>query len=421
MSKFTLSLSKLLTGTEDFADLCSVARRFVRAVVGDVERGLRRKLPLLQVLIGPRQSGKTTAAGQIADRWPGAVVQASADVPVPPGSEWIETHWERARRAAAERPRRPVLLVLDEMQKVRGWTEAVKALWDEDRKKRTAIRVLLLGSSALSVQAGLAESLAGRFFLHRCPHWSYAECARAFGWDLDRWIFFGGYPAAARLIRDEAAWQSYIADSLVETAIARDVLTIRAVGKPVLLRHLFAYAAQHPAEIVSFNKMLGTLQDAGNTVTLAHYLELLAASFLVSGLERLTGRPRERGSSPKIVVWNNALISALSGLSYREARDDPAWWGRLVENAFGAHLLNSLAAPRFTVGYFRQRNDEVDYVVIRGRSRVGIEVKSGRPDRGRGIDAFRRRFPAARVILVGASGIPVDEAFRTPAEKLVGG
>jgi predicted AAA+ superfamily ATPase len=165
--------------------------------------------------------------------------------------------------------------------------------------------------------------------------------------------------------------------------------------------------------------MLGTLKDAGNTVTLAHYLRLLEAAFLVSGLERMTGRIRQRGSSPKIVFWNNALVSAVSGLSLREAREDAAFWGRLVENALGAHLLNLLPAPRFTVGYWRDRNDEVDYVVVSGRKRVAIEVKSGRAGRLEGLAAFRRRFPSARSVVIGRAGLPLEEAFlRDPQEWL---
>jgi predicted AAA+ superfamily ATPase len=262
------------------------------------------------VLVGPRQTGKTTAASQVSAGWGGPVIRASADGPLPPGPDWIETHWERARRAERDTGR-VVLLVLDEVQKARGWSESVKALWDGDRHTGTKVQPLVLGSSALLVQAGLTESLAGRFFVHRSNHWPYPECAEAFRFSLDEWLYFGGYPGAAVFRRDEAAWRRYISDSLVEPAIARDVLALERVTKPALLRQLFALAARHPAEILSFTKMLGTLQDAGNTVTLAHYLRLLDAAFLVTGLERLSEGPRERGSSPKLVVRNNALVACV--------------------------------------------------------------------------------------------------------------
>jgi hypothetical protein len=264
------------------------------------------------------------------------------------------------------------------------------------------------------------ESLAGRFLLHRCPHWSWAECRKAFGWDLNRWLCFGGYPGAAPLADDEPLWKRYVADSLVEPAIARDVLQLQTVHKPALLRHLFAFAAAFPAQCVSYNKMLGQLQDVGNTTTLAHYLKLLETAFLVSGLELYSaGRGRRRGSSPKLILWNSALIHALSPLSSAQACRDGAWWGRVVENAVGAHLLNHLPEPIWQVTYWRQGNQEVDYVVTRGREMWALEVKSGRPGRLSGLAAFRDRYPRSQALLIGGEGIPLEMFFaRSPADFL---
>lgn len=385
---------------------------FERAVVGSLADALKQNPALLHILIGARQTGKSTAAQQVEKRWGGPVIFATADAPLPPGPEWIETHWTRARESTRDKKsRRPVLLILDEIQKVRGWSEMVKAQWEEDRRTGCRVRVLLLGSSALLVSKGLTESLAGRFLLHRCPHWSFAECREAFRWNLDRWIYFGGYPGAARLVRNENLWRQYVADSLIETAIARDVLSLEKISKPALLRHLFGLAAQYPAQIISYTKLLGSLHDAGNTVTLSHYLRLLEQCFLVSGLERSTGRIRKRGSIPKIVFWNNALITALSGTSFRSARQDAAAWGRLVENAVGAHLLNHLTPPRFSVGYWRERNDEVDFIVSEGARTLAIEVKSGRPGRLAGMEAFRKSHPKAKSLIVGSGGMPLEEFF----------
>ena len=253
---------------------------FERASIGELIRALQRRPPRLQVLVGPRQVGKTTAAAQVAARlgWPSHT--ASADAPLPQPPEWIETQWRLARMAGRGR----VLLVLDEIQKVRGWSEVVKRLWDEEARTGGKVRPLLLGSSALLVQKGLGESLAGRFYLHRCAHWSWPECREAFGWELARWLYLGGYPGAAPLAGDEPAWKRYVTDALIETVIARDVLQMQTVTKPALLRHLFALAAAYPAQILSYTKMLGQLQDAGNTVTLAGYLRLLETAFLASGL-----------------------------------------------------------------------------------------------------------------------------------------
>lgn len=374
---------------------------------------LSRPTPVIHVMIGPRQVGKTTIARQIQESINIPVIYASADSPVPLDAAWIETQWRRAI-AAATAPDLPVLLILDELQKVRGWSETLKQLWD-GRAGGPDIRALILGSSALMMQEGLSESLAGRFFLHRCSHWHYQECQAAFGWNIEQWIFFGGYPGAAAFIDNETNWKRYIADSLIETVLARDVLQMSKVAKPVLLRHLFALAATLPAQCISYTKMLGQLHDAGNTTTLAHYLKLLESAFLASGLELFSqGVQRKRGSSPKLVLWNNALVNALSTRSFSDSLADTIWWGRLVENAVGAHLCNSLNSVEYTVTYWREGDYEVDYVISRGRDVWAIEVKSGSTGKSAGLSRFRSRYPDAKVLLVGAQGVPLLEFFSKP-------
>jgi len=349
-----------------------------RSVFAHLSGALDKYRSVIHILAGPRQVGKTTVAKQLLEMWSTARLYATADVVPPPGPEWIETQWARATIQAQDNA--PCLLVLDEIQKVSGWSTVLKRLWD-DKPPDTDIRVLCLGSSALLLQSGLAETMAGRFFKHDCYHWSFAECRDAFGWDLDEWMYFGGYPGTAVFKDNEEDWQRYVVDSLVETVISRDVLQMEPVRKPALLRHLFGLAAAYPAEILSYNKMLGQLQDAGNTTTLAHYLHLLGSAYLISGLERFSRRQdRKRGSSPKLVVWNNALVSAHQLRSFAALRADPAAWGRLVENACLAHMLMSKPQTA-TVTYWREGHFEVDAVVAAGeesgllRSRVVAAVE----------------------------------------------
>ena len=383
---------------------------YERPLLSTLRTLLSRPTPVIHALIGPRQVGKTTIARQIQETIGFPSIYATADSPVPLDSAWIETHW---RRAVAEGTSsgKPVLLILDELQKVRGWSETLKMYWDS-RSTGPDIRVLILGSSALLMQEGLSESLAGRFFLHRCSHWSFAECHEAFGWNLEQWIYFGGYPGAASFVEDETSWKRYITDSLIETVLARDVLQMSKVAKPVLLRHLFALAATLPAQSVSYTKMLGQLHDAGNTTTLAHYLKLLESAFLASGLELFSrGVQRKRGSSPKLILWNNALVNALSTRSFADSLADTVWWGRLVENAVGAHLCNSLTSVEYSVTYWREGDHEVDFVIARGRNIWAIEVKSGRSGKAAGLARFRDRYPEAQTLLVGAQGIPLEEFF----------
>jgi len=393
---------------------------YERPILSDLAAFTRGHPSVIQALVGPRQVGKTTLARQLQASLEMPSVYASADSPIPPGPEWIETQWRLAEiKSAAERG--PVLLVLDEIQKVRGWSETVKRLWDSRTANRSRLRLLILGSSSLLLQAGLSESMSGRFFLHRCPHWSFPESRAAFRRSLDEWIYYGCYPGAAQFAGNDERWRQYVADSLIETVLARDVLQLQRVAKPALLRHLFLLAAAYPAHILSYNKMLGQLQDAGNTTTLSHYLTLLESAFLVSGLEAFSrGKVRQRGSSPKLVLWSNALVSALGGPSFDEARADPAWWGRLVENAVGAHLLNGLPPSSCSVSYWRRDDEEVDFVVERGTAIWAVEVKSGRPRKASGLRAFRARYPRCRALLVGAEGIPLTTFFETHPAALLG-
>ncbi len=384
--------------------------KFKRHLLTTLRDALSRPTSVIHVLIGPRQVGKTTIALQLQESAKIPAIYATADSPVPLDFTWIETQWKRAV-TESHASKGPVILILDELQKVRGWSETLKILWDS-RLDGPEIRVLILGSSSLMMQEGLTESLAGRFFLHRCSHWNYNECKEAFGWNLEQWIFFGGYPGAASFINDEISWKRYIADSLIETVLARDVLQMSKITKPVLLRHLFALAATLPAQCVSYTKMLGQLQDAGNTTTLAHYLKLLESAFLVSGLELFSrNKQRKRGSSPKLVLWNNALINALSTRTFDASIGDSIWWGRLVENAVGACLCSSLNSIEYTVTYWRKGNHEVDYIIARGADIRAIEVKSGAGKKLSGLASFRSQYPEAKSLIVGGPGIPLEEFF----------
>jgi predicted AAA+ superfamily ATPase len=393
---------------------------YERALLANLATFTNKHPSVIQALVGPRQVGKTTLARQLMAKLAFPSIYASADAPLPPGPEWIETQWRQAEiKSVAEHG--PVLLVLDEIQKVRGWSETVKRLWDAKAANRQDIRLLILGSSSLLLQAGLSESMSGRFFLHRCPHWSFPECHKAFQWSLDQWVYFGGYPGAVEFAGTVDHWKQYVTDSLIETVIARDVLQLQRVAKPALLRHLFLLAAAYPAQILSYNKMLGQLQDAGNTTTLAHYLTLLESAFLVSGLEVFSkGQVRRRASSPKLILWNNALVSALGGPSFAEALANPGWWGRLVENAVGSHLLNGLSPAAFSVAYWRRVGEEVDFVVERGTALWAVEVKSGRGQKASGLQRFRQHYPKSRMLIVGAEGMPLSTFFETPPDLLFG-
>lgn len=370
----------------------------------------------LHVVAGPRQVGKTTLVQQVLAGLDRPSVFVSADEPALRDGTWLAAQWERARLLAKESGKQGAVLALDEVQKIPDWSEAVKHLWDEDTRHRVGLRVVVLGSAPLLVQRGLSESLAGRFELLHLPHWSLTEMSTAFGFTSEQYLYFGGYPGAAPLAGDPARWRRYLLDALIETTIARDVLLLTRVDKPALLRHLFELGCRYSGQVLSFTKMLGQLHDAGNTTTLAHYLELLAGAGMLTGLSKYAGRAvRSRASSPRLQVFNTALLTAQAGLTPAEARADQEFRGRLTESAVGAHLANAAACGLCELFYWREGNHEVDFVVRSGRVVVGIEVKSGRAPLARsGLAAFSRRFRPRRTLLVGGDGIPVDEFLSRP-------
>ena len=375
----------------------------------------------LQVVAGPRQAGKSTLVQQVTDQLGLPVRYVSADEPTLRGTDWISQQWEAARLEATGKA--GAVLVLDEVQKIPAWSETVKRLWDEDTRKKRPLRVVLLGSAPLLIAQGLTESLAGRFETLRLPHWSLSEMREAFGWSLEQYLYFGGYPGAAPLIKDPARWSRYIADSLIETSISRDVLLLTRVDKPALLRRLFELACRYSGQILSYTKMLGQLHDAGNTTTLAHYLDLLAGAGMVCGLPKYAGdAARTRGSSPKLQVLNTALMTVTTGVSLEEAKSDREFHGRLVESAVGAHLANAAAAGECELFYWRDRGQEVDFIV-RSRNRlVAIEVKSGRaPQAHSGTAAFAGAFKVKRTLLVGGDGISVEDFLGRPVRDWLAG
>lgn len=393
------------------------------ALPGFIQR-LREPRRFLQVVAGPRQVGKTTLVRQALaalaaqpDGQPMAQHSVSADAPGLQATAWLANQWEVARALAAQAGR--CILVLDEVQKLPQWTDTVKRLWDEDTAAGRDVRVVVLGSAPLLIARGLTESLAGRFELTRLGHWRYTEMRDAFDFTLPQFVFHGGYPGAAPLIQDEARWAAYVRDALIEPTISKDVLLMAPVQKPALLRRVFDLACHYSGQMLSYQKMMGQLDDAGNTTTLAHYLQLLEGAGMVCGLQKYMGQVvRQRASSPKLQVFNTAFLGALAvgeGTSLASAQASPERWGRLVESAVGAELLareltHSPTHP--VVRYWNDGQKEVDFVLSQSGQLFALEVKSGR-QRGNvnGLEAFAKIHPSARPLVLGTGGLPLETWF----------
>lgn len=392
---------------------------YERSYLKQIKARMEEPRKFIQVILGPRQVGKTTMVNQLLSQLSIPYINESADAISATNSVWLMQVWETARLRMKASGASEYLLVIDEIQKIDNWSEVVKQQWDKDTREKVNIKVILLGSSRLLIQKGLTESLAGRFETFYLGHWSFAEMEAAFGWSIEQYIYFGGYPGSATLINDEERWKNYIKDSLIETSISKDILMLTRVDKPALLKRLFELGCLYSGQILSYTKIIGQLQDAGNTTTLANYLKLLSDCGLLGGLEKYAGSViRQRSSSPKFQVYNNALLTSQDDETYSMAIVNPKLWGRLVESSVGAHLLNHAVSERYNLYYWREGNHEVDFILEKGNKTIGLEVKSGASPDNEGMGIFNKKFYPDKMLLVGTGGISYEDFLKINPKEL---
>ncbi|MCR5394956.1 MAG: ATP-binding protein [Bacteroidales bacterium] len=364
----------------------------------------------IQVIVGPRQIGKTTVVAQVLDDIQVPHIFLSADNVPASQRDWVSNCWESARSQMALQKHEEFLLVIDEIQKVNNWSEAVKREWDKDTLDHLNLKVVLLGSSRVMLERGLSESLAGRFEEIRMTHWTYAEMRDAFGLTFEEYVYYGGYPGAADFIKDQVRWEQYIGSAIVDATLNKDILQNQVITKPALLRQTFELGAAYSAQELSLSKLIGQLNDAGNTTTLSNYLQLLSDAGMLCGLQKFANdQARKRNSVPKFQVYNNALRNIYSELPLTEACVRPKEWGRYLESAVGAFLTSQAFVYGYKVYYWREGNDEVDYVLQHKGRIVAIEVKGNAERTTTGMAAFSEHFHPHRLLLVGKEGIAPED------------
>ena len=362
------------------------------------------------MVMGPRQVGKSTVVKQVLQDIDLPYFLFSADNVPASNSAWVSNCWAAVRSQKESKAYGCVILVIDEIQKIANWSEVVKKEWDDDTFHNLDIRVLLLGSSRVMLEKGLSESLAGRFEEIRMSHWSYAEMKECFGYTLDQYMFYGGYPGAAELIADPDRWEQYIQSAIIDTTINKDILMDTPISKPALLRQTFELGAAYSGEVLSLSKMLGSLQDAGNTVTLAGYINLLDESGMLCGIQKYSiDTARRRASIPKLQVYNNALKAIFNPYTFEQAILDRRAWGRIFESSIGAWLVSQAFVHRVEVFYWRERDQEVDFILRKKGIVIAIEVKSNAEKNTKGLNSFKERFNPKAAFIVGDGGIsPTD-------------
>ncbi len=364
----------------------------IRSFVKELSARLKEPAPAIQVVLGPRQVGKTYGVEQ--HLLPGlrtAFHFATADDSLGGSLDWIDAQWQKALERG-----RGTVLIIDEIQHIDNWAKRVKQLWDKqkDPPSKRVLKVVLLGSSSLSLQKGLTESLTGRFEELRVSHWSFPEMKQAFECSLENYLLFGGYPGGWEFHSNFTRWFSYLKSSVIDTVIGKDILWQNRVTKPALFRQAFEILCHYPAQEISYNKLLGQLQDKGNVDLVKYYIELYEGAYLFKGVPKYAVKgTMKKGSSPKILP----LCPALSTLAFGKT-PDPATVGRIFEACVGADLLRISNAELF---YWRDGKHEVDFVLKSGSDLFGIEVKTTEQKKTAGLVSFRERYKRVRTCIVG--------------------
>ncbi len=392
---------------------------FKRSEYQTIIKRLNEPRKFIQVVVGPRQVGKSTVVKQVLQDIDLPYQMFSADNVPATNTAWIANCWDTVRSMMRGNGQSTMILVIDEIQKIARWSEAVKKEWDDDAFNDLDIRVLLLGSSRVLLEKGLSDSLAGRFEEIRMGHWTYPEMRDCFGFTLDQYIFYGGYPGAAPLVGVADRYEQYIQSAIVDATINKDILMDSPVGKPALLRQTFELAADYSGKLLSLNKMMGQLQDAGNVTTLAAYVSLLDQSGLLTGLQKYAvDTARRRGSIPKFQVYNNALKTIYSPFTIDQARLNHAAWGHIFESGIGAYLVSQAFVKRFDLFYWRDGNDEVDFVLRKKGRVVAVEIKSNAEKSTVGLDKFRASFHPHAAFVVGSGGMSPQDFLSLDLLKL---
>lgn len=386
----------------------------IRSQSNDLIMRLQEPRRTIQVVAGPRQVGKTTLVKQVLQQLSTPSRFFNADGVEPDDKDWIAARWEEVRALMHFNQYQEMVLIIDEVHKINNWSEQVKREWDADTFNDVNIKVVLLGSSRLLLKKGLTESLAGRFEILSMTHWSFQEMQEAFGWDINQYVYFGGYPGSAPYVNNEARWRKYMRESIIAPAIEKDVLQTTYIYKPALMHQLFHLGCAYSGELLSYNKMLGLLQDAGNATTLVNYMEVLGESKLLTGLPKyVKDASRKYRTIPKLQVYNNALLTALTeGVSYEKVFTDPQLWGRWVESAVGCYLLDKADELDCDLFYWREDNEEVDFVLRRADKLLAIEVKSGKRQSNSGLSTFRQMYNPQHSLVVGGQALPLEDLFK---------
>ena len=388
---------------------------YKRAQLSVLESRMAESRRTIHVVMGPRQVGKSTMIDQFVEHTSDPYSLFSADGVGKTNTDWISEKWYEVRTKMMLYGENEHILIIDEIQKIAGWSETVKKEWDQDTRDKRNLKVILLGSSRLLIQKGLEESLEGRYETLKMGYWEWEEMREAFGFTMEQFIYFGGFPGLAPYINDEDRWRKMMEDSIISPILNRDILDIEEIRNPSLLRQVFEIGSMYSSQEISLNKMQGVV-NSGTVPTISSYLRILDETMLVKPLYKYDNSTiKTRNSVPKMQAYNNAFRNSYCQHTFEEAVMNKVEWGRQVESAVGAYLAGRSVFDGFQLLFWRdEKKNECDYVLKKGESLIAIEVKSGHADNIEGYLAFKNRFGRNIVnsFIVGPEGLPLEDFFK---------
>ena len=369
----------------------------------------------IHVVMGPRQVGKSTMIDQFVEKATVPYSLFSADGVGKTNTAWISEKWHEVRTMMMLYNETEHILIIDEIQKIIGWSEIVKKEWDKDTREKRNLKVILLGSSRLLIQKGLEESLEGRYEAHKMGYWEWEEMREAFGFTMEQFIYFGGFPGLAPYINDEERWRKMMEDSIISPILNHDILDIDEIRNPPLLRQVFEIGSIYSAQEISLTKMQGVV-NSGTVPTISSYLRILDETMLIKPLQKYDNSAiKTKSSIPKLQAYNNAFRNSYCQHTFEEALMNKTEWGRQVESAVGAYLAGRAILDGFELLFWRdEKKNECDYVLKKGERLIAIEVKSGHADNIDGYHTFMKKFEKNIVnsFIVGPEGLPLEDFFR---------
>lgn len=397
---------------------------FERKHLGILKSRMDEPRRRIQIVLGPRQVGKSTMVRQFSNHTNVPYDYFAADGVSRFDNSWIANRWQESRLKMDLHSEKERILIVDEIQKIGNWSEQVKKEWDEDTLSGRNLKVILLGSSRVLLQKGLEESLHGRFETLKMGYWDWLEMKDAFGFSIDQFIYFGGFPGLASDIKDEDRWRGLMEDSIISPILARDILEIDEIRNPALLRQVFETACIESSRELSMTKMQGTM-NSGTVPTIKTYLDILNKTMTVCPMQKYSpSEIKEKQSVPKMQVYNSGFRNRYGLFTFKEARSNPMEWGRQVESAVGAHLANRSVLDNFELLYWRnEKKQECDYVLKKGQALVAIEVKSSRADNISGFEKFKELYSdrISSSLIVGQEGLPLEDFFSLDLNALFKG